>query len=199
MKTARCSRPDRHQLSAALADQRSRHILSCLQDGPATVRDLAVALAATEFDCARSAVTPSDRRQYRRQLDQHYLPRLTDAGLLERSPDGFVRSVPDVLERFDVRFPALDEPDNPSWAAVAAVVGRPYRYSLLAVVAEQASVSLSRLADRLADTDEVTATPRELAITCHHADLPKLASVDLLTYDAGTRSVTREPAIETLL
>ncbi|MBX0286318.1 hypothetical protein EGH22_08270 [Halomicroarcula sp. F28] len=199
MKTAQCSRPDRRQLSAALADQRSRHLLSCLQDSPATVRDLAVALAATELGCARSAVTPSDRRQHRRQLDQHYLPRLTDAGLLDRSPDGFVRYVPATLERFDVRFPSLEEPANPTWAAAAAVLGRAYRYSLVAVLAERESVSLSRLADRLATTDGVTATPRELAIACHHIDLPKLASVDLLSYDADARTVRSGPAIETVL
>lgn len=199
MKTAQCSRPDRRQLSAALADQRSRHLLSCLQDGPATVRDLAVALAATELDCARSALTLSDRRQYRRQLDQRYLPRLTDAGLVDRSADGFVRYVPGTLAGFDVRFPSLAEPADPAWAAAAAVLGRPYRYSLVAALAEQNAVSLSRLTDRLATTDGVTATPRELAITCHHVDLPKLAAVDLLTYDADARTVTRGPAIETVL
>ena len=164
-----------------------------------TIRDLAVDLAATELGCARSAVTPSDRRQYRRQLDQHYLPRLTDAGLLDRSRDGFVRYVPGMLERFDVRFPPLEAPADPTWPAAAAVLGRAYRYSLVAVVAEQESVSLSRLADRLANTDAVTATPRELAIACHHADLPKLASVDLVTYDADVRTVSSGPAIETVL
>ncbi|MFC6756277.1 MULTISPECIES: DUF7344 domain-containing protein [Haloarcula] len=199
MKTAQCSRPNRRQLSAALADQRSRHLLSCLQDSPATVRDLAVALAATELGCARSALTSADRRQYRRQLDQHYLPRLTDTGLLERSPDGFVRYVPETLARFDVRFPSLAEPTDPSWPAAAAVLRRPYRYSLVAALAEEESLSLSRLADRLADTDGFTATPRELAIACHHVDLPKLASVDLLTYDADTRTVTSGPAIEAVL
>ncbi len=199
MKTAQCSRPDRRQLSAALTDQRSRHLLNCLQDSPASVRDLAVALAATELGCARSALTPADRRQHRRQLDQRYLPRLTDAGLLDRTPDGFVRFVPTVLDHFDVRFPPLSEPDHPSWAAAAAVLARAYRYPLLVAVAESESLSLSRLADRLATTDGVTRTPREFAISLHHVDLPKLASVDLLTYDADARTVTSGPAIETVL
>jgi len=104
MKTAQYPRLDRHQLSATLADQRSRRLLSCLQDGPATERDLAIALGAAALDCARSAVTPEDRRLYRQQLDRRYLPRLTDTGLIEQSPDGLVRSVPTALDRFDIAF-----------------------------------------------------------------------------------------------
>jgi len=199
MKIAQCSRPDRHRLSAALADQRSRRLLSCVRDGPATVRDLAVALAAAELGCARSAVTTADRQQYRRQLDHRYLPRLTDAGLLEWSPEGFVRDAPGVLDAFEVRFPPLDEPDHPAWPAAAAVLGRAYRYPLVGAVAEAESVSISELADRLADTDAAAATARELAISLHHVDLPKLASVDLLSYDPDGRTVTSGAAIETVL
>lgn len=201
MKTAQRSRPDRHRLSATLADRRSRHLLACLQDRPVTTRDLVVTLAATDLGCARSAVTAADRRLYRRQLDHRYLPRLTDMGLVTDSPDGLVRYVPTALDHLDLRLPPLSEPDHPSWAAVAAVVGRSYRYPLLAVVAEQESVSLSRLVDRLAESAVADGeqTPRELAIACHHVDLPKLASVDLLTYDSDERTVSRAPAIETVL
>jgi len=204
MKTAQRSRPDRHRLSVALADQRSRHLLACVRDGPATARDLAVALAAADLDCARSAVTAADRRQYRRQLDQHYLPRLTDAGLISFSPGGLVRYVPTVLDRFDVQFPPLTDPADHSWAAAAAVLGRSYRYPLVSAVAEAGSVSLSRLADQLAGSAAVAdgeepATPRDLTIALHHVDLPKLASVDLLTYDPDERTVASEPAIETVL
>lgn len=200
MKTAQRSRPDRHQLSTRVADRQTRHLLSCLQDGPATVRDLTVALAATDLGCARSALTSADRQQYRQQLEHRYLPGLADVGLVTRPPDGFVRSVPTVLDAFEVQFPSLDEPDHPSWSAAAAVLGRAYRYPLVSVVAERESVSLSRLADRLARTDAAAAKPpRELAIALHHVDLPKLAALDLLTYDPEARTVASTPGTETVL
>lgn len=200
MKTAQRSLLDRHQLSASLADRRARHLLACLHDGPATVRDLTVALAATERGCARSAVTTADQRQYRHQLDHHYLPGLRAVGLLTQSADGFVRSVPGTLDQFEVQFPPLDEPDHADWAAATAVVGRAYRYPLVSAVAECESISLSRLADRLAGTDgRWTSSPRDLAIALHHADLPKLAAVDLLTYDAESRAVAHTPGTDAVL
>jgi len=202
MEIAQRSRVDRHQLSVSLADRRSRWLLSCVQDGPATPRDLAVALAAADLDCTRSAVTTADRRQYRRQLDASQLPRLTDAGLLVRTPDGFLRGVPAALDHFEVRFPPLDEPAHPSWPAAAAVLGRSYRYPLVSAVAESGSVSLSRLAERLDGHPAVAdgpATARELAIACHHVDLPKLAAVDLLAYDPDARTVASGPDIEAVL
>ncbi len=199
MRTAQRPRPDRHRLSAILADRRARELLSSLEDGPATVRDLPIALAAVDLDCARSAVTAPDRRQYRRQLEHRYLPRLTDAGLITRSPDGLVRRAPAALDGFDVRFPPLDEPDHRTWTAAAAVLGRSYRYPLVSAVAEDESLSLSRLADRLANTGAADATPRELAIALHHADLPKLAAVDLLTYEPADRTVGRTPKTATVL
>jgi hypothetical protein len=204
MKIAQRSRPDRHRLSAALVDRRSRYLLGCVQGGPATVRDLTVALAAAALDCAPSAVTAEDRQQYRRLLDHQHLPQLTDAGLVERSPDGLVRYVSTVLDGFAVRFPSLSDPDHPSWPAAAAVLGRSYRYPLVSAVAEAESVSLSRLADRLTesaavDDGEGPAPPRDLTIALHHVDLPKLAAVDLLTYDPDERIVASEPAIESVL
>ncbi|MDS0280917.1 DUF7344 domain-containing protein [Haloarcula onubensis] len=200
MKTAQCSRHDRFQLSTALADQRSRQLLSCLQDGPATVRDLAVALAASDLDCARSAVTATDRRQYHQQLDHRYLPRLNDVGLVTRSPDGFVEYVPTVLDGFEVEFPSLAEPTDPSWPAAAAVLGRAYRHSLVSLVAEVGSASLSQLTDQLAGADGTPGQrPRELAITLHHVDLPKLAAVGLLNYDYESRTATRTADTETVL
>lgn len=200
MKTAQCSRPDRHQLSAVLTDRRARYLVSCLHDGPATVRDLSIALAATDLGCARSAVTTADRQQYRQQLEHHYLPGLANTGLVTRPLDGLVRSVPTVLDHFEVQFPPVDEPDHASWEAAAAVLGRAYRYPLVSLVAQQESVSLSRLADRLASTDgAATKTARELAIALHHADLPKLAAADLLTYDPETRTVASTSETETIL
>jgi len=200
MKTAQRSRPDRYQLSSALADRQVRYLVSCLRDGPATVRDLSVALAAADFDCARSAVTTADRQQYRVQLEHDYLPRLVDVGLVRHSSDGLVRYVPPALDHFEVRFPPLDEPDHPDWPAATAVVGRAYRYPLVSAVAECESISLSRLADRLVGTDgERTASPRDLTIALHHVDLPKLASVDVLTYDAEARTVASTPETETVL
>ncbi|WP_324663352.1 DUF7344 domain-containing protein [Haloarcula sediminis] len=199
MKTLQRSRPDRHRLSATLADRRARELLSHLSGGPATVRDLAVALAAAERGCARSAVTTADRRQYRRQFEHRHLPRLADAGLVTCTPGGLVRYVPTTLDRFEVQFPPLDEPDHPTWAAAAAVLGRSHRYPLVSIVDETESLSLSRLADRLVGTDATDATPSDLAIALHHADLPKLAAVDLLAYEPEGGTVRRTSETATVL
>lgn len=205
MKIAQSSMRDRQQLSSILADRRSRRLLYCLQDGPATTRDLAVALAAAERDCARAAVTDRDRRRYRRSLQHNYLPRLTDAGLLSQSPDGLVRYVSTALGRFEVRFPSLDEPDHPLWPATAAVLGRAYRYPLVTQVARaEDAVSLSRLAEGLVESDsaaveETVGDSRSLAVALYHVDLPKLASVDLLRYDSAARTAASTPATETVL
>ena len=196
MKTAQRSRPDRHKLSVTLADRRTRYLVSRLQDGPATVRDLSIALAAADLDCAHSDVATADRQQYRRRLEHHQLPRLTDVGLVTYPLDGFVRYVPTALDHFDVRFPSLAEPDHPSWAAVAAVLGRAYRYPLVSAVAEADSISLFRLANRLAGPD---GTPREFAVALHHVDLPQLTAVDLLTYDPESRTVANTAETESVL
>ncbi|MDS0260618.1 hypothetical protein NDI56_14525 [Haloarcula sp. S1CR25-12] len=199
-----CPSPDRHQLSSLLADRRTRRILDALETGPATARDLAVALAADDLDCARSAVSADDREQYRRTLEYNYLSRLTDAGLLEQAPDGLIRRDPTALDSYEIQFPALDEPDHPAWPAAAAVVGRAYRYPLLSLVADEGDVSLPCLADRLLQTPshavaEAMTNQRALAVALHHVDLPKLAAVDLLTYDTETRTVAATPETETVL
>jgi hypothetical protein len=199
-----CSQTDRHQLSTILADRCSRRIIDCLQPGPLTARDLAVTLAADESDCARSAVGSADREEYRQLLEHSALPRLTDAGLVDRGSDGLLRYVPAALDQYEIQFPALDEPDHSSWPAVAAVLGRAYRHPLLSLVADSESVSLSRLAALLVETDspalgESSATPRSLSVTLHHVDLPKLAAVDLLEYDTETRTATPTAATETVL
>jgi len=194
-------RPDRQRLSTVLRDCRSRYLLHCLQDGPLTVRDLAVTLAATELGCGRPAVETEERRQYRSLLRHNYLPRLTDAGLLVRSDSGLVRLGPLPLDRFDVEFPPLADPDHPSWPAAATVLGRPYRYSVVSAVAATDTISLSALADRVAESIsfDAEATTRSLAVTLHHVDLPKLASVDLLEYDDASQTVAPTPQTKTVL
>lgn len=205
MKTAQCQTPDRQQLSSILADRQSRRLLACLQAGPLTLRDLAVALAAAECDCARSAVTAADRRTYRRCLHHTYLPRLTDAGLVAHSPDGLVRFVPAPLDQFAVQFPALSEPDHESWSAAAMVLARAYRHPLLSsLAAADDTLSLSALAERLVECeqprlDSAPETARTLAVSLHHVDLPKLASAGLLAYDPEERTVTATSETATVL
>lgn len=198
MKIAQSGCPvgDRRLLSSILADERSRRLLHCLQDGPLTVRDLAVDLAAADLNRARAAISDGERQRYRGLLQHSYLPRLTDAGLLSHSADGLVSPAPAPLDRFRVQFPGLDDPDHPSWPAAAAVVCRRHRYPLLAMVAEAGdALPVTRLAERLAETDD----PRSLAVALHHVDLPKLASLGLLSYDTAAKTVTSTAATETVL
>lgn len=203
MQTAQsdCPAPDRQHLSAVLSDDRTRHLLGCLQSGPSSPAALATALAATERECAPAAVPPAVEQRYRARIHHDYLPRLEAAGLIARTGDGRIRLEPVRTDHFDVSLPDFDEPAEPSWTAAAAVLARPYRHRLLSLLADAGGpVSVSSLAADLARAEPALADiPRPLSVTLHHVDLPKLAAVELVTYDADDKTATATPAAQSLL
>lgn len=95
--------------------------------------------------------------------------------------------------------PDLRDPEDPVWDAVSAVLTRPYRQELVAIVADRDSrIAVEELITELLDRSPRAPAPgdeRALASTLHHADLPKLAEVGLIEYDAGERTVAPTPRL----
>lgn len=62
-----------------------------------------------------------------------------------------------------------------------------------ALACREPAVSLDTLAGAVADRESSSPTDElvyEIAVTLHHAHLPRLADADVVEYDPGTRTVT---------
>lgn len=69
-----------------------------------------------------------------------------------------------------------------------ALLAHPIRGTLLRALEEETPpLSIDELADAV--ETEVDPTAAEVAITCHHVHLPKLAAFDVIAYDASTRTI----------
>jgi hypothetical protein len=199
------SRADPRLVAGVLADAQQRRILSLVADGaaPLTERDLAVALVAREERKPTAQVTSEERRARRLRLHHQKLPKLESAGLIVRSSDGvrLVPSFPVDLSEFGVPLPSPEQTDDPRWDLVAALVARPYRQYIVSLLAEApGSLTLGQVTERLLDADETDLTRAEvgakaLQTRLHHVDLPKLAALDVLSYDAADKTVRAERAL----
>lgn len=85
-----CRPSESDELLEILADPRRRRALSCLsrRQTPVSREELAAAIADVEAEREGRAVGPSPERQIEIALHHAHLPRLEDAGLIERSDDG---------------------------------------------------------------------------------------------------------------
>lgn len=176
--------------SLSLRDPRQRRILSILADrsGPMSVPELCTRLAASERDVDRSAVSGSEAERIRLDLDHRCLPKLEEVGLVERRPDGVVAGRPPSVESGCLSVPDIGDPEHPDWDAVGVVLARPYRETLVsALVGRDGGVTLDELARRLRRTRSQASLPGDgesVRLALHHVDLPQLASVGLVEYDA---------------
>lgn len=191
--------PDTQLISSILSDVRQRRILSLVADqrSPLTERDLAVRLAALEEQKPPSLVSASERESRLLALHHQKLPKLTTAGLIKRTPAGItlVPWFPIDLENYGVSVPPADDPEDPAWDLLAAIVERPYRQHVLTLVEDAAApIPLEALATELVDHDQIALAPAErdrdlFEARLHHLDLPKLASLGVLEYDYEERTV----------
>lgn len=87
--TATDSPEGRNTLFGALANHRRRFTLyACEQDGgQTTLSDVAEQVAAWEYNKSVQAVTSQERKRIYTSLQQHHLPKLQDAGLIEFDGD----------------------------------------------------------------------------------------------------------------
>lgn len=197
--------PDAKLISSILSDVRQRRVLSLLADesSPLTERDLAVRLAALEEQHPPSLVSAPESRARLIVLHHQKLPKLEAAGLVKRTPAGIslVPWFPLDLESYGIVVPPADDPDDPAWDLVAAVVERPYRRHVLSLVeAATEPISLETLANALLeredDVDGLDADQLETRL--HHIDLPKLTALDVLEYDHGERTVRASQSLTPL-
>lgn len=208
---------DSYEGATALADPRSRRVLSVLleRSHPLTTRDLGVLLGAAVCGTSPARIPADVLRRIRTDLHHRSLPALEDAGLIDRFPEGAVVADDGVRELENEMLPALDGDDEQFWKAVAAILARPRRRELLSVVAGDGALSLEELATRLAArdpdgwqsatveddstvTDASTTTDSWSATTLHHVDLPRLASVGVLRYDPAAKTVAPTAVLASL-
>lgn len=187
---------DRLERSSILGDERQRRVLSVLLDRsrPVTVHVLGVRVAAQEAGIEPSETARVDHGSVRADLRHRCLPKLEAVGWIERHPEGVVADEPIRPAPEGLSFPDLRDPEHPAWAAASALLARPRRQDLVSVVADRPPrVTLDELARELRARgprwrtgirDEGTTRG-----TLHHVDLPKLAEVGLVEYDADEGTV----------
>ena len=202
------SEPPRGEASALeaasiLGDPRQRWLLATLlkRSRPVTARDLAVQLAARETGTSPSALTRAELRPARVALRHRCLPQLESVGWIDRTPSGIVASDPSPTDLDGLVLPELRDHDHPSWDAISVLLARPRRLDVVSILADRGTPLAvtdlvaelrSRYRRRNWPSDDAT-----LFTALHHLDLPKLASVDLLEYDADEGLVAPTPRLST--
>ncbi|MFB6301542.1 MAG: hypothetical protein ABEH78_01575 [Haloferacaceae archaeon] len=180
--------------SSILGDPRQRRTLSILLDRsePITVHELGVRIAAREADVAPSDATEADSQSIRKDLYHRCLPKLQAVGWIERRSGGIIADEPLHLENGTLSLPDLREPEHPAWEAISVLLARPYRQDLASIIAERCPrIALEELTTELLTRGRVRWTRSEDALSSrlHHVDLPKLAEVGVVEYDAGDNVV----------
>lgn len=193
--------------SSILGEPRQRRVLSILlnQPQPMTVRDLGVQIAAHETERAPSDVPEEDHQPIRVDLHHRCLPKLEAVGWIERHPEGVIAAESLPFGDEESSFPDLQDPNYP-WEAIGALLARPRRQDVVAIVAGQCHrLTLEGLATELAEYGHASwATERRedeptLRSLLHHIDLPKLAEVGLIEYDRDEKTVTRTSSLMALV
>lgn len=194
-----------------LADARRRTVLRLVRErSPHGVEksDLAFRLAAVMSDKRLASVTDDEHQQALVELHHRLLPRLTDAGLLERTDDDSIRTADQrTLEElgFDDVVSDDQRADEDALDAVFASLADDRRRTVLAVLSNQyhpiTTETLARdVAAREADTTEREVSQEhvdEVLASLVHVHLPLLRDATLIGYDDETDRVSYEghPAV----
>ncbi len=190
----------------ALADARRRTVLRLVHERsprPVEKEDLAFQLAAVTADKQLAAVTDDDQRQALVDLQHRQLPRLTDAGLLERTDDEEI--VLGDHPAFDV--PSLERAlsagrteKRDDLDAVFEALADARRRTLLSVLENQYHPIATETLARDVATREAGTTEREVAdervdevwTSLVHVHLPMLNEATLVSSDAAAGQVSYE-------
>lgn len=178
---------DVESVFVALGNERRRHVLAALDDRatPATLPDLARFVAARESGHDPTGVPAARYRSVRVTLWHVHLPKLAEAGLVERHEGGVSLVDTPVAEQ------AADLTEAPFAessldAAFEALANRRRRRAVAALQQAGGSASLSDLAEAV---DESGTSSRETAVSLAHVHLPKLAEAGIVTHDREERRV----------
>lgn len=189
---------DSYDAASILGNGRARRILSVLLEHsrPVPTRELSVQVAAREAAVRPAEISETTRDSIRTALVHRYLPKLQEVGWVDQHPAGLTATVTALTPTDGLSVPSLHEPDHPHWDPVSALLSRPYRIVLVALLADrQAPLSLPQLASHLREHQHlswVSPLPDEqqLRTRLYHADVPKLANVDLVTFDTAAQTAT---------
>lgn len=186
---------------SVLATADRRRVLAVLgdTDGPLSEERLARRLEASATGVAVEAATPAACRKRRIQLRHAILPALTASGLVERAPGGIELSREDWWERGLEGFDGLplSEPAHPAWDALVALERAFHGQRLLeCFAAEPSPRPVGELARELAAAGEGDIESIQTRLS--HADIPRLADLDVLEFDRETRAVRPGSAFDTV-
>ncbi|WP_436927609.1 DUF7344 domain-containing protein [Halosimplex amylolyticum] len=186
------------ELATVLGDLRQRRIISILLDRPRpiSVRELGIHLSAYDDGVQPSNLSDSAVQSAVTDLEHRCLPRLEAVGMIERDQTGVVAAEPLPIET-TLSLPPLHDPEDPDWEPISVLIGRPVRQAVISILSGKdqrltvdgltTELRTQSLSDRVASLDDAQYIQTRL----HHVALPKLATVDLLTYNPAEQTVAR--------
>lgn len=170
----------------SITTRRRRIIVATLLDRsePISVDELAAAVVAVERDRSAAGVTPADCEPVRAELRHCDLPKLAEAGLIERTDDGVVSVADHYFRALRLEHALVswldDEPDGLDELFDALADHR--RRVVLSVVRDpEDAISIERLAERVADRAGEPVERTLLSLRNSH--LPKLSDAGLIERD----------------
>lgn len=188
-------------LFESLTNQRRRRTLAVLLEHrrPITETQLAAQVAATEDGRSTSDVPTDERDAILCDLRHVHLPKLTDAGLVERTDDGVVAVGRDHLRALAVH-EALrnwtdDEPTDLD-AVLTALADR-RRRRILGTLDRDGPLERDDLVDYLVAVENATddETRGRVQTSLYHVHLPKLEAAGLIECDEGTITSDEHPSL----
>lgn len=187
-------RPLRSAVFGALAHEYRRAVVRALIDrSPVPTAELARTLVANGVgrSSGTSAVEPSDGACVRERLERVHVPKLQEAGLVNRTGSGLVPTDDPAYE--DERFRALLSVDTRGCDDVlAALANRRRRIVLSALRRSGDEVTCSAIARAIKRYDphpETTnASIRSLRTDLYHVQLPLLEDAALVEFDSADRT-----------
>lgn len=182
------------RLYETAADWNRRFVLAHLEEsGPIAEEDLATAIASSEHDKPARLVTDEERGAVLARLRHVHLPKLADAGLIERDGDSVVPTGHRSIAGND---PLADEVESgETLDRLYEALSDSLRRDLLVVLAEQSEAVLTLEEAAAAIGGQRASTDRpddQVLVSLHHHHLPKLDEAGIVSYDPEEQRIVYE-------
>lgn len=196
LELADVPRREVRRLAASLLAPRRRAVLATVRSaGALPLSELAVRVAARERGVPPGDVTPDRYNRVHVSLRHAHVPKLVDAGVLERDREGDLTIVRPTASVRDGDWTEAVEAAvriDESGEAVATLLAEPRRVRVLSLLREAGPLPLEDVARAVAEAEAADDEPTEgdvtsVAVSLHHSHLPKLAAVGVLEYDSEER------------
>lgn len=193
------------QIIETIADRTRRETLRALLSWPTgiTTEDLATLVTAAVADVELVEVTRETRRPIHVELVHKHIPKLADAGLVERDTEAGTVDTTDHPALQDGWFRDLLAVEPDDWDHVLTALKSPERRLILAILEEADALDREELARRVAarETNSAPADVPEDAIeetvlALYHVHIPALQQAGMVVYDDGTARYADRPDLE---